>query len=195
MFGRVFKELAHKAIIAGIAVSTAPAVAFASANAVNAAGIGTLKLPVINFTIFAVLLVVLYKKYVAPLLEQNRLTTHQALEGSAAELRAVDAELETQKARFSAVDGEVREIQMKSEQEADSIVRLTLEQAEEAVRQAHVQMSNRIEREVQEGVMQVRKEIIAAATGLAREQLQSEFNDERDREFRVRVLDEALRVQ
>lgn len=152
----------------------------------------TLFWPGVNFALYLVLLVYLYRRYVPPLLKARSIQIASDLKKSAAELALAQEELALLNKRLQSIGQEKRELTERFEEEAKNFATLILEEAKDRAERLQQDTVRQIERELDRARKDIRREIIARAVVLARREIQGSLSVEEDRRLRRGLLQPSM---
>lgn len=180
---------ARNAFATATALALFPATVFASEAAHEG---NALLWPVINFAIYVAILVVVYRKKIAPALQQRADDVQLFLNRAGAELASVEREIAAVNQRLSRMDTEretiLRQLIVEGEQIAVALKDSTREEVLKIERDAVRQRTH----EFQRVRFEVMSEMVRRATTRAREKLQSELSEDDNRRLRDEVLSSFL---
>lgn len=159
--------------------------AFASATAEHAAaGVGTLLWPVINFTLYAAIMVFGYKRLAAPALKQQRAEIQEQFETGRAQLADAQRALETIKARNENIEKERAQILAALEAEGGALAVAVLEKAVEDVGYKKGDLARRMLAEQSKLRLELRQAVVRRAALEARAALSEDLDAQRDMRLR-----------
>ena len=171
-------------LLAMLLVSTYAWAAGDAAHSEHGPAIFSLVWPLANFSLFSFLILRIYRRSVVPLLRDRQISVTQALQESAEKLGNAEQELERVKcslADISELQAEVVErLERDGQQQSAEIVR----NAEAAAERSENDAVRRISGELRKAEEEVRREVIARATELARARLKDGLSDDDDSRLR-----------
>jgi len=153
------------------------------------AGIETLIWPAVNFFIYAALMRHFYVKFARPALLARSANFEQHVQRAAQVLEDADRELQKLEARLAGISEEQRQIRERLATEGAQIAAQVMTQAEHTANANRRDIGRRIERELNAATSEVKQQVIAKATELARAQLRSGLSTEDD----YRLRQDAIR--
>jgi F0F1-type ATP synthase membrane subunit b/b' len=176
-------------IVQGLLLLSAPAMALAAENAADhgahaPAELSSLWWTTLNFLIFAFIMGRLYKKYGRPALLSRAATFEQHVKKAAQVLDDAERELRDVEERLQAILDEQREIRERLVREGTQVAAQIVAQAEQSALAVRSDVGRRIERELSAATADVREQVIARATEVARRKLASGLSEEDDSRLR-----------
>lgn len=152
----------------------------------------TLFLPGVNFAIYLVLLVYLYRRFVPPLLKARSVQIASDLKKASSELALAQEEMDTLKKRIQNIAEEKRDLTERFEDEAKSFATLILEEVKERAERLQKDTTRQIERELDRTRKEIRQEIISRAVILTRREIQASLAADEDRRLRRGLLQPSM---
>ena len=158
-------------------LSALPAVALAAGHGAQAHGpaptIGSLIWPAVNFAIYLIVMVYLYRRLVRPALKVRAVDFEQRLRKAAQSFQEADREHSLLDERLREIEIEKQEIKDRLTKEGTQMAAQVLVAAEQSGAHMMQDVGRRIERELQKARAEVRQEVINRATAAARKQLEA----------------------
>lgn len=146
----------------------------------------------INFAMYLVVMSIIYRRKVAPLLEQRAIAVKQELERAALGLSRAEEDLAILQRRLKLIEGEKTELLEGYEREAKRMGDAVNEAAEIAARRIVSDTERQVESELSQARKTLRREAVLKAIELARKKVSSGFSAEDDRRLRNQVLRDTL---
>lgn len=156
----------------------------------ESAGLETLWLPFFNFTLYAILLVWLYKRYGTGLVRQRALEIKEQVASAASALAEAERKLEVVQARLSEIDAEKALVVKRYEDEGAAMSRTIVANARKQAERIAADSKRQIDSELQQAKKMLRNEAVDRATEIARRRIGSELSPEQDRLLRKAVVQE-----
>jgi len=148
------------------------------------ATIATLAWPAVNFLIYFSLMVHFYKKYGRPALLSRAATFDQHIKKAAQVLEDAERDLRKAEERLQTISDEQTEIHERLVHEGTQVAAQIISQAEQSALGIRGDVGRRIERELSAATSDVREQVIARATELARKKLATTLSEEDDSRLR-----------
>lgn len=192
----IHKNIGHLAVSA-VAVSFAAVVIVCSAGSAFAAGGGdhhaaasfaTLTWPIINFSLYATVMFMAYRKKGATALRQQRAELKERRDQGRAELSAAERELEALQAQRDDIENEKQRVLVQLKEEGVRLAQSIVAQAQANAEYSKGDVERRIAGERSKLEADLRKEVVQAATSMARSSMPEVLNAERDARLRREAL-------
>jgi F0F1-type ATP synthase membrane subunit b/b' len=151
-------------------------------------GIGTLFWPLVNFSIFAALLVYLFRKFGSPALKARAVTIEDHLRKSERELSEAIKEFNKAQQRLVAIEDERTAIFARFDEDAEIASKEIIASAEQSAKRVRDDLVIRLQNEFKQATNAVKAEMVEAAMSLAKEKLAVEFGVDDDRQLRKQAL-------
>ncbi len=150
----------------------------------HAAGPESLIWPTVNFIIYALLMRYFFKRFASPALRARAAHFEEHSQRAARVLADADREFRNLETRLNGIVEEQRAIRERLATEGAQIAAQVMAQAEQSANALRRDIGRRIERELHSATSEVKQQVIARATELARAQLRTELSSDDD--FRLR---------
>jgi F-type H+-transporting ATPase subunit b len=151
-------------------------------------GIESLFWPVVNFVLYLFVLRWGYGAAVRPLLRDRSIQLERDLQQAANLLSDAERQRDALSQRLAAVESEQQELRERLKRDGEHLAQLVIGKAQEAARQLEREILRRIDAERAKAVAEIRREVVFAATGLARERLAVRLGAEDDVRLRQITL-------
>lgn len=179
----------HGALLFAALLLGSPADALAAEAGHHAApGLETLWLPFFNFTLYAVVLIYLYKKYGVALVRQRSVEIRERLNSAAGALADAQSKRELAQARLDEIDAEKAALVRRYEEEGAAMSRSIAANAKRQAERIAVDAARQVESELLQAQKQLHNEAVALAARLARGRLTGELSGEQDRLLRRSIV-------
>lgn len=164
----------------------------AGAQAHSPAPLSSLNWPAVNFTLFVLLMVYLYKKLAKPKILAHVVEVEQALQKTARVFEEADRELCAAQARLKSILDEQKEIEHRLATEGAQLAAEIMDSAEKSVVQIRGDIAKKITQKQRAASDEVRALVLKRATDLARKQLASGVSAEDDLKLRQEAIRNIL---
>lgn len=158
-------------------------------GAAHHASLGDLLWPVVNFTAYAAIAVYLYRKSGKPALRNRKITIEQHLQRAAASLADAERALALSTQRAEDIAREQEQVVAELEAEGKRVAELLLQKADQSARSIRDDSRRLIGQELEKATATIRKQVVASASRMAREQLTGKISGEDDARLRREALD------
>ncbi len=175
------------AAAAGLFVLMCPGLALAETG-----GLETLWLPIVNFTLYGILLVYLYRRYGASLVRQRSIEIKEQISKVATTLSEAEHQLETVQSRLSDIDEEKAELAKRYEEEGVAMSAAIAKNAKRQAERIAADTSRQIDAELQQAKKMLHNEAVDKAAAIARSKIGSDLSAEQDRLLRRSVVQEFI---
>lgn len=190
---KVSKSISAKLSMKSAAfVLALPSIALAETAEHHAPGIETLGWPLLNFGIYAAILVWVYRTKIAPALRERSVEVEKFLKRSELELAAVEREIADARSRLSQIERERKEIERQLQVEGEQMAATILTRAQEDEIRIQKDASRQVEHEVGRVRGDLRRVLIARAVKRAEEKLRGALSAQDERQLRDEVLGSFL---
>ncbi|MCB0346650.1 MAG: ATP synthase F0 subunit B [Bdellovibrionales bacterium] len=181
------KQLCPQAALLALFVVMVPSTALAEGGE-----LATLWLPLVNFTLYGILLTFLYKKYGANLVKQRSIEIKERINSVASQLADAENKLEGVQARLSDIDEEKAALSRRYEEEGVSMSKAVAQNAKRQAERIAADTARQIEAELQQAKKMLHNEAVDKATEIARTRIGAELSAEQDRLLRKSVVQEFV---
>lgn len=151
-------------------------------------GLSSLMWPSVNFVLFVVAAIFLYRKYAASLLRARSIQVEQELRRVAADLAAAVRELTTVRNRLVNIDHEKSEIIAHYRIEGQKMAEVIVSNAMKTADRMALDVGRHIEHELNQAKKETRRQILLLATKKAKGKLEKGLSANDDRRLREQVL-------
>lgn len=151
-------------------------------------GLSSLLWPAVNFILYVIAGIFLYRKYAAPLLRARSIQVEQELRKVVADLADAVRALTTVRNRLVNLDNEKLEIIAHYRNEGQKMAEVIVSNARKAADRMTIDVGRHIEHEFSQAKKETRRELLFLATKKAKEKLERGLSASDDRRLREQVL-------